>query len=624
MKETSFVKHNKGKWEKFEKLFKQKNNDPDEISELFTEITEDLSYARTFYPRRSVRVYLNHLAQGVFTSLYKQKKQPVKGFFKFWKTTVPMALYHSRKNLLLALVFFLTASIIGAVSQEYDESFAEIILGEGYISATEDRIANGNPMGIYGESEEASMFLRITINNIRVSFFAFVMGIFFGLFTYIILLHNGIMLGAFQWWFKAKGLLLTSFLAIWIHGAFEISAIVIAGGAGITLGNGLLFPKSHSRLQSLIFSGKRGMIILSSLVPIFIIAGTLESFVTRYYQSMPPALNWLIILGSFTIIILYYGIYPFIAAKRNPDLRFEEKPRYIPERKIILRRIKSTGELFIDSTYSFIQKAKLFSAFSFKLVISLSMLLMSIIFYFDYWDFNYEMMWYEVFEQFFGYEGGFDWYKYLSWSFILTLVYTITHFVLSPNEKTKTTKNFFASNIRSLPWLYVFFTAITGVFLAVDWRLLLPFFVFLGFIVLLTPIIISEQKTNVFTAIARTFKLINRSYGQTIGNSSAIGSIILIFFFILHNPFGLGVITFIDELLRDLLIGNTFYYDAIINGFNAFVYVVFLAFAFSLAFTNGYYFYHSLIEKQNANQLKSDIDTIGKRSKTFETQLEFE
>ncbi|MFK8045724.1 MAG: stage II sporulation protein M, partial [Crocinitomicaceae bacterium] len=152
MKETAFVNQNKDKWAKFEALAKQKNNDPDEISELFTEITEDLSYARTFYPKRSVRVYLNQLAQGVFTSLYKQRKQPVKGFFKFWTESVPLAVYRARKNLLMALIFFSAAIILGAVSQHYDETFANIILGDGYVNATEDRIAEGDPMGIYGES----------------------------------------------------------------------------------------------------------------------------------------------------------------------------------------------------------------------------------------------------------------------------------------------------------------------------------------------------------------------------------------------------------------------------------------------------------------------------------------
>ena len=148
MKETSFVNQNKEKWAKFESLSKQKNNDPDEIAELFTEITEDLSYARTFYPRRSVRVYLNQLAQNVFTSLYKQKKQPISGFFKFWTQNVPLAVYRARRNLLMALIFFSAAVLLGAVSQHYDSSFANIILGDGYVEATETRIAEGDPMGI--------------------------------------------------------------------------------------------------------------------------------------------------------------------------------------------------------------------------------------------------------------------------------------------------------------------------------------------------------------------------------------------------------------------------------------------------------------------------------------------
>ncbi|MBK8927738.1 MAG: hypothetical protein IPM74_18010 [Crocinitomicaceae bacterium] len=86
MKETDFIQQNKKKWARFEKLSANGNNDPDEVAELFTEITEDLSYAKTFYPRRSVRVYLNQLAQGVFTSLYKQHKQPIGSFFKILDT----------------------------------------------------------------------------------------------------------------------------------------------------------------------------------------------------------------------------------------------------------------------------------------------------------------------------------------------------------------------------------------------------------------------------------------------------------------------------------------------------------------------------------------------------------
>ena len=74
MRETSFIKQNKEKWKEFEQILENKNKDPDKLNELFIQITDDLSYSRTFYPNRSVRVYLNNLAQRIFTSIYKNKK----------------------------------------------------------------------------------------------------------------------------------------------------------------------------------------------------------------------------------------------------------------------------------------------------------------------------------------------------------------------------------------------------------------------------------------------------------------------------------------------------------------------------------------------------------------------
>ena len=149
MKETSFIQQNKKKWARFEKLSGNKNNDPDEVSELFTEITEDLSYARTFYPRRSVRVYLNQLAQGVFTSLYKQRKQPIGNFAKYWTQTVPLEMYRARYILLTSFLFFLLAAGIGVLSQHFDTDFVRVILGDVYVESTERRIEAGNPMSVY-------------------------------------------------------------------------------------------------------------------------------------------------------------------------------------------------------------------------------------------------------------------------------------------------------------------------------------------------------------------------------------------------------------------------------------------------------------------------------------------
>ena len=60
MRETSFIKQNKEKWKEFESILEKKDKDPDKLNDLFIQITDDLSYSRTFYPNRSVRVYLNN------------------------------------------------------------------------------------------------------------------------------------------------------------------------------------------------------------------------------------------------------------------------------------------------------------------------------------------------------------------------------------------------------------------------------------------------------------------------------------------------------------------------------------------------------------------------------------
>ena len=90
MKETQFIQQNKEKWSQFEDILSDSHRDPDKIHDLYIQITDDLSHARTFYPARSVRVYLNGLAQGIFGDIHKQKKSPlnrIKTFFIFWFDT---------------------------------------------------------------------------------------------------------------------------------------------------------------------------------------------------------------------------------------------------------------------------------------------------------------------------------------------------------------------------------------------------------------------------------------------------------------------------------------------------------------------------------------------------------
>jgi len=174
---------------------------------------------------------------------------------------------------------------------------------------TEDNIAKGDPFGVYKSGDRLGMFLHIAVNNIRVSFMLFVAGLFVSIGTVWMLFQNGVMLGAFQYYFFAKGLGLKSILVIWIHGTLEISSIIIAGAAGLILGNSILFPRTHKRLDSLKNGAKDGLKCMIGLVPVFLTAAFLEGFVTRY-STMPVWLSASILLLSLAFIIWYFVIYP--------------------------------------------------------------------------------------------------------------------------------------------------------------------------------------------------------------------------------------------------------------------------------------------------------------------------
>ena len=140
---------------------------------------------------------------------------------------------------------------------------------------------------------------------------AFVSGLLTSFCTGLVLLQNGIMLGAFQTFFAQHGLLWESALAIWLHGTIEISAIIVAGAAGIAMGNGWLFPGTYSRLYSFRRGAMRGLKIVIGTVPLFCVAGFIESFLTRHTEYS-NVFRLTIISASALFIVYYYIVLPYL------------------------------------------------------------------------------------------------------------------------------------------------------------------------------------------------------------------------------------------------------------------------------------------------------------------------
>ncbi len=355
MRETTFIAQNQQKWREFEQLLEGQVSDPEKLSELFVQVTDDLSFARTFYPNRSVRVYLNGLAQKIFFNIYKNKKSRRSALAAFWTDDLPRLIHDARHELRLSLFIFSLCMAIGMLSCWAEPDFVRSILGDTYVDMTEENIKSGDPLAVYKEAGEFNMFLGITMNNILVAFMTFVLGLFFGIGTIGALIFNGVMVGAFQYFFIEKGLLQESFLTIWLHGAFEISSIVVAGGAGLTLGRGIAFPGTLSRERSFQLAARRGMSLMLGVVPLFIFAGFVESYLTRHTDA-PDWLRALFIFGCFAIMGFYFVLYPWWKARQG-HFNKEEDIRLTPdvERRVDFTQVKTAGSLFTDS-FIFLRK----------------------------------------------------------------------------------------------------------------------------------------------------------------------------------------------------------------------------------------------------------------------------
>lgn len=310
MKEIVFFKQNIERWKELEQSFDNDSNiSPDQYYEYYIQLNDDLSYAKTNYPDAELTHYLNSLTIKIHQKIYRNKKFDSKKFFNFWKYSYPQLLYKYRRYFWYSFTIFSISIIIGAFSAREDAEFVRLILGDHYVNQTLENIKSGDPMAVYKKANEMPMFLGITINNIRVAFIAFAFGIFFSVGTGYILFRNGIMLGSFQYFFYEHDLLRESFLTIWIHGTLEIFAIILAGAAGLIIGNSILFPGTYSRLNSFKKGASNGIKIVTGLVSVFIIAGFLEGFVTRHTE-LPDLIRLAIILVSLLFIVWYFFLYP--------------------------------------------------------------------------------------------------------------------------------------------------------------------------------------------------------------------------------------------------------------------------------------------------------------------------
>lgn len=621
MKETTFINQNKKKWAKFERMSKQNQSDPDELSELFVELTDDLAFARTHYPKRSVKVYLNSLAQKSFHGIYKTKREPFSKLLSFWTTSLPLEMYRSRKAVLASFLVFFIGMVIGIVSTMDDPDFLGAVIGYDYVDMTERNIANNKPMDVYGSGGEISSFVGIAMNNLRVSLYAFVLGIFFSFGSALYMFFNGIMVGAFQWFFKVRGLLFTSFLTIWIHGAFEIPAIILAGAAGMTMGNGLVFPKTLTRVQSLSISAKRGMKIMIGIFPVIVIAAFIEGFATRHTE-WHTLIKLGIILCCFSIILFYFIVYPFIVARKfHLSNGLQEKPSFNPPKEQVLYKIRDLGDVFTDT---FIYYRKYFSAFSKVFWVLFPLMILYVIWGFSTYTFGGTInTWFHNMKIALAIgKHTFRWESFASLSILFSLNVLGVYYsfvVMEDDGKKKSIKYFWLFALKNI-WRII--PLIAGLLLLIELAhpLIMVLLTFVMPFILMLAFPGAYENRKLFSGIGRGFSLAGKSWGTGLGVfvvfTFVMGLIFLFAFSPLHELIkmflGWFLISTMDNFHLIMNITEAAFYLIILNLILPFFYI-----AFNIL-------YFSTVEKEEAHGMFERLKTFGTTSKIYESPEEGE
>lgn len=257
-----------------------------ELSRLYPIAAVDVARSRMYQLDATIQDRLGRMAIAAHGLLYRRPSpRPLKAIGQFLAQDYPRLFRRLRGYVLLSIAIFMTVTLGTYAAVRMQPSLAHVILPTGLEADTPGSVTSEDVSERYRRIPGPVMNSFITTNNISVAFFAFSLGVLAGIGTCYVLLFNGMMLGTFFAHFANHDLSYVSYSFLIPHGALEIFAIMVAGAAGLRLGLSLALPGRWTRKASLRQGAKEGVLLVLGTIPMFIVAGAIESFVTPAYWS---------------------------------------------------------------------------------------------------------------------------------------------------------------------------------------------------------------------------------------------------------------------------------------------------------------------------------------------------
>lgn len=247
----------------------------DELVALYQKVSGDLATARTTYAEPGLVVRLTHVVAAANAAIYGRRSRARAAVQRFFVATFPAAFWVSRKAILASAACLLVpAFVVGAWLANSDAAL-DVAVDED----TQQALIASEFEDYYSSAPAAQFSQLVTFNNIRVSLVAFAMGALL-LPAVGLLAFNGINVGVAGGLFVSEGQAGQFFGLILPHGLLELTAVIIAGGAGLQMGWALVAPGDRTRATALAEEGRRSVGLVLGTVLAFVVAGLIEGFVT--------------------------------------------------------------------------------------------------------------------------------------------------------------------------------------------------------------------------------------------------------------------------------------------------------------------------------------------------------
>lgn len=288
-----------------------------EFDRLYQKAAQHLSYSQTYFPDEEVTYYINNLVAKSHNLLYKDQLTSGKQIRAFFSRKFVGLLLEQWKFVFVAMALFFAGGLASFLAVLDDPLHLYTVLPADVAQGVDpERLGEG-----HDAVDSSIMSAQIMTNNIQVAILAFASGITFGILTVYLLVYNGILIGALAALFLQHDMSYEFWAYIVPHGVIELTAIFIAGGAGLLMGYKLFVPGDYSRGYQLKRYGKRSVMLFLGTVPLFVIAGIIEGFITPAAISLEAkyAVSVITLIG----IIAYIVLGKVLLTKKNSKLSLD-------------------------------------------------------------------------------------------------------------------------------------------------------------------------------------------------------------------------------------------------------------------------------------------------------------